>query len=55
MLLSEAEVMVAELAADGREVPAIAETLGIAAATVVEDLDRVYRKLGSGRQPPAPW
>ncbi|WAL67949.1 LuxR C-terminal-related transcriptional regulator [Amycolatopsis cynarae] len=45
-VLSEAELRVAELAAEGRTNRQIAETLYITVSTVEQHLTRVYRKLG---------
>lgn len=49
VLLTEAELRVAELAADATEIDAIAEALGIPAPEAAGLLETVYRKLGPGR------
>lgn len=46
VMLGEAELRVAELAAHGAEVEAIAEALGVSTNAVREHLTRVYCKLG---------
>ena len=45
-MLDEVELRVAELAAHGTGVEAIAEALGVSTNAVREHLTRVYRKLG---------
>ncbi|MEW2505279.1 LuxR C-terminal-related transcriptional regulator [Amycolatopsis sp. CA-161197] len=46
MVLTEIELRVADLAAHGTSVPAIAELLGVAPNTVADHLTAVYLKLG---------
>jgi DNA-binding CsgD family transcriptional regulator len=45
-MLDEVELRVAELAAAGTGIDAIAVALGVSANAVREHLNRVYRKLG---------
>ncbi|WP_326565399.1 helix-turn-helix transcriptional regulator [Amycolatopsis rhabdoformis] len=45
-MLSEIELQVADLAAHGTSVRAIAELLGVSTNAVTEHLTAVYRKLG---------
>ncbi|MEU0791573.1 hypothetical protein ABZ342_16005 [Amycolatopsis sp. NPDC005961] len=47
VLLTEAELRVAELAADATGIEAIAEALGLRPAEAAGILETVYRKLGA--------
>jgi len=49
-LLTEAELRVADLAANATAIEAIAEALGVAAAEAVALLEAVYRKLGRAKR-----
>lgn len=53
-LLTEAELRVADLAANATAIEAIAEALGVAATEAAALLEAVYRKLGGtgGPEPP---
>lgn len=46
MVLTEIELLVADLAAHGTSVPAIAQLLGVSANAVADHLTAVYLKLG---------
>lgn len=48
MVLTEIELRVAELAAHGVAVEAIAETIGVSSLEAADHLTRVYLKLGPG-------